>query len=129
MEERRGQRSGKRLSLRHCHTILPRPCSPRNPDVITSHTSISFCLSFSHPSPVYLYRARLTDRSSCFLKHSIILPLCTYDNEFRFSWSPLNRFPRSISSLTNDRGLIRRIPPFVSVSLLISVVTLIYGIY
>lgn len=116
LEARRGQRSGKRLSLRHCHTILPgpsleHPCSPHSPGAFApcTYAHLILFLFLSHPLPLCLYHARVTNRLSCFLECSIILPLCTYDNEFRFSWSPSGRFPRSISSLTNDRDSIRNI--------------------
>lgn len=53
LEARRGQRSGKRLSLRHCHTILPGPsleypCSPRSPGTITSHICLPHAVSLSY---------------------------------------------------------------------------------
>lgn len=85
LEERRGQRSEKRLSLRHCHTILPPGPSlgyPRQPLALPLFLSFSLCS--------YLYRAR--SPLSLPRERSIILPLCTYGNASRPSPVPSSPF-------------------------------------
>lgn len=63
LEERRGQRSEKRLSLQHCHTILPPGSSLGSPSAPSSHSpSLSFSLSLV--LFVHLHRAPITSLAS-----------------------------------------------------------------
>lgn len=115
LEARRGQRSGKRLSLRHCHTILPRPvawislfCSP---DAITSRTYVQLILSLLLSPLVHLFPSNSIDWSSVLLPRTLDHFASVHLRQWVsfFLVAPPGRFPRSISSLTNDKGLIRRI--------------------
>jgi len=71
LEERRGQRSEKRLSLRHCHTILPpRPVAWISPSAPLLPPSLSLFLSFYSSISIEL------DHLSRFLVNAPSFYLC-----------------------------------------------------
>lgn len=114
LEARRGQRSGKRLSLQHRHYDITRARRLNIPvrlvvlarlrSTYTRSASLSFA---PYPSVsielawLIISPASSNTRSSCFYALTAM--------SFVFLGRPPGRFPRSISSLTNNGGSIRRI--------------------